>query len=113
MKRTSLFPIILLLALGTVTGCSSVHTADTAVPPQQITDTSDGGGDRYVLVEPEEVLEEELSALNQTGTWDDGQLKSPAKAKPDIVFDFPITMNKQVDFYLDIFQNRQRKYFKR
>ncbi len=113
MKRTSLFPIILLLALGTVTGCSSVHTADTAVPPQQITDTSDGGGDRYVLVEPEEVLEEELSALNQTGTWDDGQQKSPAKAKPDIVFDFPITMNKQVDFYLDIFQNRQRKYFKR
>jgi membrane-bound lytic murein transglycosylase D len=113
MKITSFFPIILLLSLGTVTGCSSVHTADTAFPPRPIADTSDGDDDRYVLVEPEEVLEEELSALNQTGTWDGGQLESTAKAELDIVFDFPITINKQVNFYLDIFQNRQRKYFKR
>jgi len=93
-----------------------MHTADTPEPPvplRQVADASENAADKYVLVEPEEVLEEELSALNQTGGWDDGQPESQVKAEPDIVFDFPITINKQVQFYLDIFQNRQRKYFKR
>lgn len=113
MKTASLLPMVPFLLMTMVTGCSSVHTADTTLPHQQVADTSNDSADRYVLVEPEEMLVDELSALNKTGPWDDGQLKDQKQDELGISLDFPVTVNKQVNFYLDIFQNRQRKYFKR
>lgn len=64
--------------------------------------------------EPEQCLTEELEILRQTGTWhpDKGQQYFNLQ-KQQITYDFPIVINKQVEAYIDIFQNRQKKTFRR
>ncbi len=67
-----------------------------------------------ISVEREDVLIEELAALDKTGRWGDDTAKEEPPVPPEVVvYDFPVTINKQVEFYLDLFQNRQRKYFQR
>lgn len=68
---------------------------------------------QYTENEPEQVLEEELTALDKVGTWEE----IPEVAVPEepevVTYDFPIVINKQVEFYLNLFQNKQRRYFER
>ncbi len=66
----------------------------------------------YVLVEPEQEIEDELAALERIGPWDSGETTGSEKTA-ETVSDFPIVHNKQVEFYLDLFQNRQRAHFRR
>jgi membrane-bound lytic murein transglycosylase D len=63
-------------------------------------------------VESEQDLEEELAGLEKIGEWTKGQEIS-ANNQASVVYDFPVTLNPQVEFYLDLFQNKQKKYFKR
>ncbi len=66
-----------------------------------------------VQAEPEQCLTEELEALRRSGTW---QPKSDPALNRDVTkstYDFPIVINKQVETYLDIFQNQQKKTFRR
>ncbi len=109
----SLFLLLILMSL--VGGCAPLQTADIAFPFQQIHNASGDDVDtgNYVTAEPEELLDEELSELDKTGTWENNAPEVQIEKEPDIVYDFPITINKQVEFYLNIFQNRQRKYFKK
>ncbi len=109
----SILSLVLLLFSGLITACSSTHTADMTCPTQLQGISSEEPLDRSLFVEPEEVLNEELAALDHTGAWTDGQAEKLDQIEPEVIFDFPITINKQVEFYLDIFQNRQRRYFKR
>ena len=109
----SLAPLFLLLLAVLFTACSSVQTVDTNRPTQLQGIHCVDSIDRAQLVEPDAVLKEELNALDNTGAWTDGQAETVARIEPEIVFDFPVTVNKQVQFYLDIFQHRQRKYFQR
>ncbi len=107
--------LLLLILLSLLAGCSPMQTADSTSTLRQLQTPA---GDRidpeqYVIAEPEELLEEELSELNKTGAWEDRSLEVEIEKEPDIVYDFPVTVNKQVEFYLDTFQNRQRKYFKK
>ena len=78
--------------------------------------SKDGVVIQYTENEPELALEEELKELKKSGEWvetvPDKQLDI-APPEEEITFDFPITLNKQVEFYLDLFQNKQRDYFKR
>ena len=64
-------------------------------------------------VQSQTCLEEELIALSQTGDWDKELLPDNTDSADDVVFDFPIVINKQVEMYLNRFQNRQRKQFSR
>lgn len=68
---------------------------------------------QYSENEPEKVLEEELSALGKIGKWEE----SPQQVEPvqpeKVTYDFPVVINKQVEFYLDLFQGKQRPYFER
>ncbi len=112
-KIHTVLPCFLLLFSSLITACSSMHTADMANPAQLQGTSSEEPIDQSLLVEPEEVLNEELTALDRTGAWTDGQSETVAQVEPKVIFDFPITINKQVEFYLDTFQNRQRRYFKR
>lgn len=92
-----------------------------------------------VPAESEAELKEELSALEKTGEWtaEESQIQcgigpGPAAAEPDAVVkaevkeevkaetakkktacDFPVVVNRQVQFYLDLFQGGQRKNFRR
>ncbi len=108
-------PVFLLLATALILpGCSGMNTGETG--PQLTTDAETMEAlksEHYVPVESEEVLHEELSALERVGDWEEGQPEKIREIEPEVTFDFPVTMNKQVRFYLDTFQHRQKKYFKR
>ncbi|MCF8056478.1 MAG: LysM peptidoglycan-binding domain-containing protein [Desulfocapsa sp.] len=68
-----------------------------------------------VKAEPEQCLTEELEALRRSGTWQpksDSASPSPKIYKKN-AYDFPIVINKQVKTYLDLFQNKQKKTFRR
>jgi peptidoglycan lytic transglycosylase D len=67
-----------------------------------------------VAAEPEQCLTEELEILRGTGTWqpEDDQLSLNSQTKKT-TYDFPIVINKQVEAYIDIFQNRQHKTFQK
>ncbi|RUM36020.1 MAG: lytic transglycosylase [Desulfobulbus sp.] len=112
-KLHIIFPFFLLLLSGLITACSSTHTALVTNPAQLQGTSSEEPIDQSLLVEPEEVLNEELTALDRTGAWTDGQTETITQVEPEVIFDFPITINRQVEFYLNIFQNRQRRYFQR
>ncbi len=64
-----------------------------------------------VEAEPEQCLTEELEALRNTGTWQQKNDSSVYGHEEETTYDFPIVINKQVQVYLDLFQNRQKKYF--
>jgi membrane-bound lytic murein transglycosylase D len=65
-----------------------------------------------VSTEPEMCLQKELDALRQTGTWESGkQPAADAGSGSSVHYDFPVTMNKQVQMYIDFFQNEHRKLF--
>jgi membrane-bound lytic murein transglycosylase D len=71
---------------------------------------------QYTQNEPEVVLEEELKELDKLGGWEETasrQQVQAASVPPEVTYDFPITMNKQVEFYLNLFQTKQRSYFER
>ncbi|MGV1099904.1 LysM peptidoglycan-binding domain-containing protein [Thiovibrio sp. JS02] len=59
------------------------------------------------LSAPEPFVVPETTRLNP---WQ-GQLPGPAEAETESLYDFPVTMNEQVEYYLDFFQNRQHDAF--
>ena len=62
--------------------------------------------------EPEATLDQEIADLPDLGdTTED--LSSPPPQVPDEKDGFPLTMNKQVSYYLDFFQNKQHDSFAR
>ncbi|VAW36448.1 Membrane-bound lytic murein transglycosylase D [hydrothermal vent metagenome] len=111
---------LLVLALSALTACSPAVT-ETRFSPLPVSnryatlhfDDKNNVKIEYTTVEPEEVLKEELSALKKVGDWDDGHQQKETADSRKVTSDFPITINKQVEFYLDLFQNRQRSYIKR
>ena len=60
--------------------------------------------------EPEETKAQELKDLKLLGKWEQGV---PAVKYSDEVadYDFPVTMNRQVKYYLDFFTGKHRKNF--
>lgn len=62
--------------------------------------------------EPEITVAEEVEKLEHLGRWEEGAPEN-VPTEPEITYDFPVTMNKQVEFYLDFFQNKQRSTFTR
>lgn len=68
--------------------------------------------DELSVPEPEQTLIEEVRDLEALGDWEAGQSEQVAAAE-EVQYDFPITMNRQVEYYLDFFQNKQPKTFAR
>lgn len=66
-------------------------------------------------IEPLMCLDQELLELRKTGVWDRTSEtdNSQVRLQESIVFDFPVVINKQVEMYLNLFQNKQRKQFAR
>ena len=62
-------------------------------------------------------LKQELKALKSTDNWDDHQtgviqeVEIEDLTETEVVYDFPITVNRQVDVYLKLFQGAQREHF--
>lgn len=106
--------------LAFISGCAPTHEVSykQRTPAFYVDHTSDKSKSpvvQYTENEPEAALEEELSALDKVGKWDE-ILQPPEEVveKPEeVTYDFPIVINKQVEFYLNLFQNEQRRYFER
>lgn len=122
MKQSIPLITILLLAafaISTLSGCAE------APQPTYVSQESDlyanvnfDNGQvviKYTENEPEAGLEEELSELGKIGGWEENAAQSlPEIAKSEeVTYDFPITMNKQVEFYINLFQTRQRCFYER
>ncbi len=107
-------PFLLFLASAlALAGCSTMHPGKTDTASSSSGSMEQTVREHYVPVETDELLNEELSGLERIGDWEEGRPETIKEAEPEVVFDFPVTMNKQVAFYLDTFQHRQKKYFKR
>ena len=68
--------------------------------------------------EPEESAKEEIAALNRPGAWEtDGKRIGGSAVQATGYelsgYDFPVIINKQVNYYLELFQGKQRKDFAR
>jgi hypothetical protein len=79
--------------------------------PQSTSNVEQGGrllGD--VEPEPEKTKAQELKDLKLLGKWEQGV---PAVKYSDEVadYDFPVTMNRQVKYYLDFFTGKHRENF--
>lgn len=124
--------LILILCLPLVWSCSS-HQADTSLPqltsalsstdlresahpnvlqgqedPDQTSD-SDLQDEDISRPDLEETASQEVKDLEKMGAWEDGVAVTPKGTV--IESDFPIVINRQVEYYLNLFQNQQRKVF--
>ena len=124
-KLIRLTTICSFCCLVMLSGCSSVtpqlswfekidfHNNNKTLPPEQDPDLVP------VAVESEICLDQELEALKMTGDWDKPVVEQLEQTivddftEPEIYYDFPITINRQVEVYLTLFQGKQRKYFRR
>ena len=105
---------LVIVTIGTLSGCTNFSPNDSGL--RASSDDSlylDSGILPAEQVETEAELEEELSGLQKIGPWEEGiSLDRPAE-EVDITRGFPLTINKQVRFYLDLFQNKQHHYFQK
>lgn len=65
--------------------------------------------DALTPAETDQTLEQEVQDLDKLGSWEEGDGKQ--LLVDEITYDFPVTINKQVEYYLDFFQNKQHQTF--
>jgi len=112
-KSLCLITVALLFSSCTTRNSTVLYPAPDCEIVSPITSQSTDPELLLVEAEPEKCLTEELEALRQTGTWlTEDTLALPTETE-ETLYDFPIVINKQVEAYLDIFQNRQKKTFSR
>jgi membrane-bound lytic murein transglycosylase D len=111
MRYLLIFPVLFLVSL---VGCitNSQHQALLSFDQQLETidiPAIEGLIDETTIPETEATVTEEIKELEHLGRWEKG---SPSAIdSQNVTYDFPVTINKQVEFYLDFFQNRQRATF--
>jgi membrane-bound lytic murein transglycosylase D len=83
---------------------------DNSFPEPSIDGYLDGRLLGDVEPEPEQTKEQELADLQRLGTWEEGE---PAERSivDEVQYDFPVTINKQVEYYLDFFTGKHRRDF--
>ena len=126
---SSLLPILLIAILTGLWACTPANTGSSdsrnQLELERQTKSTPGSppatdlrlsGEELELTpaEPDLFLERELAGLRELGDWEPGKPmagKEPATA--EIVYDFPVVHNKQVQFYLDYFQGELRPTFSR
>jgi membrane-bound lytic murein transglycosylase D len=60
--------------------------------------------------EPEKTKAQELKDLQLLGKWEQG-VPAVEYSDQEVEYDFPVTVNRQVQYYLDFFSGKQRKSF--
>jgi membrane-bound lytic murein transglycosylase D len=109
--------VLLAVIIGSsfLSACSGTQSTTSVIAPQNIASPVSSAAEFPDLIplpnDSEACLHQELDALRRTGTWENsGQLFSGAPGS-NVHFDFPVTMNRQVQMYIDFFQNEHRKLF--
>jgi membrane-bound lytic murein transglycosylase D len=112
--RALLTPCFIALICFSLSACSTHHKKSTLQQPVPQVAATDSEDEEIESAEPEETAMEELEALNKPGAWEYGVNQTYSLEKLGIDpsrYDFPITVNKQVLYYLELFQGKQRKSF--
>lgn len=65
----------------------------------------------HQATEPEMCQDQELNELSQSGIWNEPYSPMSFDPTQNVSFDFPVVLNKQVEMYLYLFQNRFREQF--
>ena len=111
------FLVLLAVIIGSsfLSSCSGTQSTSSVIAPQNIASPVSSAAESPDLIpvpnDSEACLQQQLDALRQTGTWENsGQLYTGAPGS-NVHFDFPVTMNRQVQMYIDFFQNEHRKLF--
>ena len=60
--------------------------------------------------EPEQTKDQELQDLKLLGEWEKG-VPAAEYMGEEVTFDFPVTVNRQVQYYLDFFTGKHRNSF--
>lgn len=60
--------------------------------------------------EPEQTREQELQDLKLLGKWEQG-VPAVDYSDDEVTYDFPVTINRQVEYYLDFFTGKHRDHF--
>lgn len=121
LRSTITCTVLLLLFCS---GCSSLTSQFSWLERLDTTSEPAVAADQDPELQPvpgetEICLDQELEALALTGEW---ELPEPEQfqqtvavdsIEPEIHYDFPVVMNRQVEMYLDLFQGTQRKYFQK
>jgi membrane-bound lytic murein transglycosylase D len=124
---SSLQFLFLVLIFSLVNGCApkGAHYAEpAALPPPvdnevELSETFDtvqpvemNGESEDISPESDQIRAMELEGLQSLGQWEEG---APADEieEAEVQYDFPITINRQVEFYLDFFQNKNHATFAR
>lgn len=113
-----LLPLAVLLSSCTQNHqtASTLHTVQQEVIVSNEQDEQDEQPDAELEdIEPLMCLDQELIELDKTGLWDKKSAvnNSQISNQENVIFDFPVVVNKQVEMYLNLFQNKQRKQFAR
>ena len=120
-SSTPLITILLLaaFAVSTLSGCAEPPQT-TYIPLENELYANVNFDKGHVVInytenEPEVVLEDELKELDKVGGWEENAVaRQPQIAKTEeSTSDFPVVMNKQVEFYINLFQTKQRCYYER
>lgn len=73
-------------------------------------DITEAEPEENTIPEAEATLGQEVTELEKLGGWEEGVL-GQAIQEAETDYDFPVTINRQVQFYLDFFQNQARGTF--
>jgi len=60
--------------------------------------------------EPEQTKDQELQDLKLLGKWEQG-VPATDYSDDEVTFDFPVTINRQVQYYIDFFTGKHRDHF--
>lgn len=95
---------VFLLFLVPLAGCinSTQHQASLSLDQQLETidiPPIEGLIEEITIPETEATVNEEIKELEHLGRWEQGSPEAIGSQK--VTYDFPVTINKQVEFYLD------------
>ncbi len=111
-KRHLVF-LAVIIGSSFLSACSGTQSPPSALETKNITSPVTAAEEYPGLVpvpnESETCLQQELEALRKTGPWENGG--QPLTGSNAVQSDFPVVMNRQVQMYIDFFQNEQRKVF--
>ena len=78
---------------------------ESTIPPVEISE-------EFTVPEPDITTAEEIRDLEELGEWQEN-VPELVPVPPEITYDFPVVINKQVEFYLDFFTKKHHRTFRR
>ena len=109
--KNCLHPFYVSFFLFLLWGCASY---DSSPPPSSEIESvpQADSSEEITIPEPEITTAQEIRELEKLGDWEEKPVET-VSPQARVQYDFPIIINKQVEFYLDFFAKKHRNSFRR